>query len=690
MGYLIDVDHENCINCGICMDVCPVQALDMQRPTRDGVEGDGPNPWLMEAPIQVGECIGCSICIRECPVEVMTLERVPGPTILANRQGPIAAAPPLTGWVPLSAVTREALKPDHPSPFSPYHAWRTRERPESWQVWTTMVDPALPPPQAPCQTACPAGTDAGRYVSLIGQGRFDDAYAVAAEVNPFPSVCGWICTAPCEAACRRGTLDEPIAIRTLKRFAAEHGHLPPVPAPTTHRTARVAIVGGGPAGMSAAWYLARLGYEVVVFEAMPVVGGMMAIGIPEYRLPREALQQDLQRILDLGVDLRLDTAMGRDFTLDDLQRQGFAAVFLATGASRSRRLDVPGEGLPGVVPATLFLKQVNLGEQPQLSGPVVVVGGGSTAMDAARSAWRSGAGSVTILYRRGRADMPAQVEEIEAAEREGIVIRPATGVVEIGAQNGRTAWVRIIDRGIAAAPAGGPAEYEDVPGSDATVAAATVLVAVGEEPDPSILPEGAGIGLTAFAGIDADSRSLRTTRAGVFAGGDVVAGAKTVIDAVAAGRRAAGSIHEHLAGVRDGESEIMAAVRYPRPVETLLTVDLAARPRERVGAGTASKGSFEATQPGFEEAAARREAGRCFRCDSVYSCPTVSVLAGRRPASAAGGHPPDPVPTPARGAPASVSEATGSTGTGGWLTAVPIPAAVTGSRQPHTTNGGSR
>ena len=198
------------------------------------------------------------------------------------------------------------------------------------------------------------------------QGRYDDAYAVAAEVNPFPSVCGWICTAPCEAACRRGVLDEPIAIRTLKRFAAEHGKLPAVAAPANRRAERVAIVGGGPAGMSAAYYLARLGYGVTVFEAMPVPGGMMAIGIPEYRLPREVLQEEIERIVGLGVELRLDTAMGRDFTP--------AATSSARASRRSSSRPAPPRAAAwacpattcaGVIPATRFLKEVNLGEHPQ-------------------------------------------------------------------------------------------------------------------------------------------------------------------------------------------------------------------------------------------------------------------------------------------------------------------------------------
>ena len=627
MGYRITIDHDNCINCGICMDVCPVQALDMSRPDRAGVEsgsGGSPFEWMMEHPRQVGECVGCAICIRECPVVVMTLDSVPGATPLAPLQGPIGNGPASgQGWIPLSELTRESLKPTHPSPYDPLYRWTTSERPEPWQVWKSMVGD-VPPPAAPCQEACPAATDAGRYVGLIAEGRYDDAYAVAAEVNPFPSVCGWICTAPCEAACRRGVLDEPISIRTLKRFAAEFGTLPAVDPPEVRRPERVAIVGGGPAGMSAAYYLARLGYAVTVFEAMPVPGGMMAIGIPEYRLPREVLRGEIDRIVGLGVELRLGAAMGRDFGLDELQQQGFAAVFLATGAPKSRRLGVDGDELQGVVPATLFLKQVNLGEHPQLSGPAVVVGGGSTAMDAARSALRSGASPVTVLYRGSRDRMRAQPEEVSAAEREGIEVRTGVVVAEVLGDGGRVVGVRISEQ---------VADREESSGRTADgapeLAANTVLVAIGEEPDPSILPEGAGIEVSAFAGIVADPRTLATGKAGVFAGGDVVSGPKTIIDAVAAGRRAAGAIHEYLAGVANGEQVILNTVRYRTPPEPQLILDLATHPRSHPPEASYVPGSFAATQIGFDQASARKEASRCFRCDAIYGCPTVLVQAGR-------------------------------------------------------------
>jgi NADPH-dependent glutamate synthase beta subunit-like oxidoreductase/Pyruvate/2-oxoacid:ferredoxin oxidoreductase delta subunit len=634
MGYRIQIENGNCLNCGVCMDVCPVQALDMSRPQRPGVEGAGifgkPFDWMMEYPVQVGECVGCGICVRECPTHVVSLDTVVGPTPLAARQGPVSRpVEPAPAWQPLSEVTRESLKPARVSPWGDLFQWRTSERPSDWQVWRSMVTDSRRDPISPCQEACPAGTDAGRYVGLIAQGRYDEAYAVAAEVNPFPSVCGWICTAPCEAVCRRGTLDEPIAIRRLKRFATEQGNLPPVAPPSKKRTKAVAIVGGGPAGMSAAYYLARLGYGVTVLEAMPVPGGMMAIGIPEYRLPRTVLRAEIDRIVGLGVELKLDSAMGRDFTLADLEAK-YDAIFLATGASRSRKLGVPGDGLPGVVPATFFLKQVNLGEKPVLRGSVVVVGGGSTAMDAARSALRSGASSVTVLYRRGRDEMPAQAEEVEAAEHEGVHIQFEAAVSEVvGSAEGVSA-VKFVSQRPTGRFDGGRAVYEPIPGSDREKSATTVLVAVGEEPDPSILPKGAGIETSGFSGIVADAGQA-TGRKGVFAGGDVVSGAKTIIHAVGAGRRAAGSIHEYLSGSSDGEAEIMATVRVPKGPEPVLTVDLATRPRVGMELPAYEPGSFTPTQPSLEAAVARNEAARCFRCDAIYRCATVQVQSGRGP-----------------------------------------------------------
>lgn len=636
MAYHITVERSGCFNCGVCMDLCPVHALDMTRPTHPGIEagagGSDLTPWMMEYPVQVGTCIGCEICVRECPVQVLRLSVDPDSPVVPEGNLVAAPEPPASGWVPLSSLTREVLRDDHTSPWSDLARWATANRAQPWQVWRTWSEDAATPLRAPCQEACPVGTNAGRYIGLLAAGRYDEAFAVAAEVNPFASVCGYICTAPCERVCRRGVLDEPIAIRALKRAAAELGRLPPIEPTATRRSQRVAVVGGGPAGMSAAYFLARLGYPVTVFEAQPVPGGMMAIGIPEYRLPKAILRAEIERIVGLGVELRLGVAMGRDFSLLDLERQGYAAVFLATGASKSRRLGVPGENLAGVVPATVFLRDVNLGPMPRLSGPAVVVGGGSTAMDAARSAWRAGASTVTVLYRRGRSEMPAQPEEIEAAEAEGVVIREAVAVVELRGHDGRlTKVVCRRQRAVGIDPDGRP-RYEPVPGSEFELEASTVLTAIGEEPDPSILPEGSGIEISSWAGIVAHPQTLQTGRIGVFAGGDVVTGPRSVIEAVANGRRAAASIHGFLSGTPNPERELEAAVRGGQVTDGTLRLNLARQSRARVAHPGRGTDLFAAT-PGFDEETARAEASRCLRCDAVYACSHVELA---RPPTAVG------------------------------------------------------
>jgi len=277
-----------------------------------------------------------------------------------------------------------------------------------------------------------------------------------------------------------------------------------------------------------------------------------------------------------------------------------------------------------------------------MHGDVVVVGGGSTAMDAARSALRGGAAEVTVLYRRGRAEMPAQAEEIDAAEHEGIRIRTGVVVTEVVTRDGRVAAVRTIDQ--AAVPGAAPgAAWRPVEGSETLVATTTVLVAIGEEPDPSILPPGTGIEVSAWAGIVADPRTMATGRAGVFAGGDVVSGPKTIIDAVASGRRAAAAIHEFLARVPDGDADILRVVRYETPPEPRLQLDLAERSRARTALPVLDRATLRTSHPGFSEAQARSEAARCFRCDAVYSCATVEVVAGRGPADAPAHRPRPPV-----------------------------------------------
>ena len=638
MGYRFNVDRSNCINCGICMDVCPVHALDMTRTLSPSIEsgvGRSSNregqPWMMEFPIQSGECIGCDLCSVECPTAVITIAAADGPVELAAAQGPIRHGPEFeTGWAALSEYTTESLKEEHTDPWGDLGRWRAARRSESWQVWRNWnpYGTAEGTLFAPCQEACPVGTDAGRYVALVGEGRYAEALAVAAEWNPFPSVCGRVCTAPCEAACRRGVMDEPIAIRELKRFAADHGMegYPTAPPPAMRRAERVAIIGAGPTGLSAAYQLVLNGYSVTVFEAMPVAGGMMAIGIPEYRLSRQVLQAEIDRILSLGVELKLNTALGRDISLDDLKSQGYKAILIATGATKSQPLGVPGEDLHGVWPGTLFLKRVNLSENVTLSGDALVVGGGSTAMDAARSAWRAGASSVRVLYRRTKEDMPAQHEELRAAEHEGVVIEPLVSPVEILGRQGVMTEVRCQRFEVVGRDADGRNKISPVAGSTFTLRARNLLVAVGEAPDPSILPPGSSIQFGDWGGLLTDSETLMTAQPGVFAGGDVATGPKSVIEGVAHGQRAAWAIDRYLRGLPAARYVPTWRSRAPLPVKDRVELDLANRERAASELGQAERGLHHGeVSLGFATDVARAEAQRCLRCDVVTSCQVIQV-----------------------------------------------------------------
>jgi NADPH-dependent glutamate synthase beta subunit-like oxidoreductase len=456
---------------------------------------------------------------------------------------------------------------------------------------------------------------------------------VAAEPNPFPAICGRVCTAPCEDVCRRGEFDAPIAIRDLKRFATDHGApgVRHIPKPKQLYSERVAIVGAGPTGLSAAYYLARRGYSVTVYDAMPVAGGMMSIGIPEYRLPRAELNRDIQAMRALGVVIVLNTAIGRDVELTALQND-FDAVLLAVGAQRSQRLDIPGEAeLGGVTPATTFLKEYNLDPATQVDGVVAVIGGGSTAMDAARSALRAGATEVHIVYRRTQAEMPAQKEEVRAALAEGIQLHELAAPVQILGE-GHVRALRCQRMTLSA-----PDEQERrrpiaMPDQDFELACDHVLVAFGEAPDPSFLPAGTSVEVGAWGGLLINPQTLATGAPGVFAAGDVTYGPKSIIHAAAHGRLAARSIHAFLrklspaavSEMPDGDFMTVSLL----PPDGAVSLDLRPQPREELplaGSDAARDRSIEFVG-GFSETQARREASRCLRCDLAYLCPTVHVV----------------------------------------------------------------
>jgi len=462
----------------------------------------------------------------------------------------------------------------------------------------------------PCQVACPAGIDIPRYIRLIAKGRPSAALAVIREKVPFPGVLGRVCAAPCQEECRRGQdVDEALNIRMLKRFAAEYGDdswkKRVKICPWTGKS--VAIVGAGPAGLTCGYYLAKLGHKVTIFEALPEPGGMMRVGIPEYRLPRNILRDEIEEIRRLGVEIRLNTRVN---SLDSLFDQGYDAIFVAIGAHREMRLGVEGEDLPGVIGAVEFLRRFNLGENVQISKRVGVIGGGNVAIDSARVALRLGATSVTIFYRRTRNEMPAQREEVEQALQEGVEvvflvapsrIRRADGALEL----------ELVRMQLGEPDASGRRRPVPVRGSEFIVKLDTLIVAIGEQPD---VPHDFKLELVRGNVIKVNEE-LSTSRKGVFAGGDCESGPALVINAVAAGRKAAQSIDRYLGGVGDISEQLVsaeeAAVWWQEvPGAGRLATIPYVSPRIRI------KGFYEVEQ-GFDWDTAVAEAQRCLQCHAI-------------------------------------------------------------------------
>lgn len=498
----------------------------------------------------------------------------------------------------------------------------------------------------PCRQACPVHTEAGKYVTLISEGRFREAYAVARRPNPLASICGRICAAPCETVCRRGEIDAPVSIRALKRFVTEKfgvesmvdfSVLTEIYGDRKGRyTEKVAVIGSGPAGLACAHDLALLGYPVTIFEAAPVAGGMLRLGVPEYRLPRALIQLEINAILSLGVELKTGVRIGKDTTLSALKADGYSAIFLGVGSMKSRDLTIPGTELDGVLRGIDYLLNINLGYRVDMGRRVIVIGGGNVAldiartaarggeqtnlqrnlsivqaMDVARSAVRFGARDVTVCCLESESEMPASKEEVEEASIEGIHFQYGLGPNRIVGNNGSVTGVeflrvsRVFDENGRFAP-------EFVPNSEVILDTESVIIAIGQTGDLSFLQPEDGVA-SRGGRIAIDPDTLATTAAGIYSGGDAAFGPRIAINAVADGKRAAKSIDEYLRGVpRIGESEQVEVVIEPRWDREL---DFEAIPRQKPHSRPlARRIGIAEVEECFSERAARKEGSRCLRC----------------------------------------------------------------------------
>ena len=476
--------------------------------------------------------------------------------------------------------------------------------------------------RARCENACPAGLDVPSFVALVAQGKYAEALEVHRERNPFALICGRVCPAFCERKCRRGEIDEPVAIRLVKRMMADAELAKPWTPPRleSEKNERVAVVGAGPAGLTAALRLAQLGYKVTVYDALPVAGGMLAVGIPEYRLPRHILNAEIDHIRRAGVEIVLGKALGRDFTLDDLQsRDGYSAVVLAIGAHRSRRLGIRGEDLPGVLSGTEFLRDVALGKKPNLAGKrVAVIGGGDVAIDAARTAWRCGASLVHVLYRRTRDEMPAQRGEVEAAEAEGIQLQFLVAPLRVLGVKTVTG-LECQRQSLGEFDSGGRRRPVPIPEAVFELPVDVVIPAVGQMPEAG--PElGADLAFNRDGTLRVDG-NYATTRLAVFAAGDAAGGPATVVEAVAQGNAVALAVDSFLRGRLNGRIaryQIDDKLGTPRTVE--LTYDREAyadakRPPVPELEVAQRRGTFREVELGLSPGVAEAEARRCLRCD---------------------------------------------------------------------------
>jgi len=474
---------------------------------------------------------------------------------------------------------------------------------------------------APCQRTCPAGIDIPGYIRQINAGNYREAVRVIKEKNPLPLTCGRVCPHPCEDMCRLGKVADPVNINHLKRFVADiemysGERITPYKAPPTGK--RVAIVGGGPAGLTCAYYLARLGHAPTIFEAMPGLGGMLRYGIPEYRLPKKILDWEIEEIVNMGVEVKTGLTMGKDFTLKTLKDNGFNAVFLGTGAWDSRGLGVEGEELKGVLPGTHFLIDRGLEKDTPVGDKVAIIGGGNTALDAARTCWRLGAKEVTIIYRRSRKEMPANDIEIEEAGKEGVLFHYLAAPKKLMGDKGKLTHLEYLEMELGEPDESGRRRPVPKKGTEKVIAVDNVINAIGQFPVTSFLKDD-GVNITRWNTIEVvNELSCETNIEGVFAGGDAVTGASIAVEAIGAGRRAARSIHCCLSGERISIPEKAITKDSLLPdVDELKPVPISERVKMPELGVDERRDSFDEVEEGLGEEMASREADRCLSCGLI-------------------------------------------------------------------------
>jgi len=478
---------------------------------------------------------------------------------------------------------------------------------------------------SPCQHTCPVGINVPRYVAHIAAGEYLEAVETIRERNPFPAICGRICNHPCEGRCRRGELDDPVAIRALKRFAADwyFDHVGELSAPErfpqTH-SQQVAVVGAGPTGLSCAYFLAQMGYPVTVFEALPVGGGMLSVAIPDFRLPREVIEKEIDHITKRGVQIKYNSPINVNFTIEDIRNRGFEAVFIGAGAQRSQNIGIPGEleDVEGFYYGLRFLRDVKVGKPVKVGDRVAVIGGGNVALDSSRTAVRLGASKVSIFYRRSREEMPVTEVEYDEALAEGVQANFLVSPTRIVSDDWKITGLQCVRMKLGEPDASGRRRPIPVSGSEFFATADTVIAAVGQAPDLSFLPADSALERTRWERLAVDSNRLVTSVPGVFAGGDFVSGPGMVIEAIAAGRRGAIAIDKYLRG---DTSRVEMYDLKPSVIEEETKTDEEEswepqfRPEIPHLALKDRKGSFQEIELSFSEEKAIQEAKRCLRCD---------------------------------------------------------------------------